>query len=639
MRFSDTLLRQVRDRVSIADYAGKRLTWDKRKTRPSAGDYWACCPFHQEKSSSFHVLDQKGIFNCFGCGEKGDVFTLAMKLEGLNFPEAVEKIAEYAGVPLPKDEYEDRGQDDRRKRLFAITSYVGKLYADALRSSGGADARKYLQGRGLTPDDWERFGIGLAPDEWTWAHDKLKAEGYTVEEMVAAGVVREGDEGKRAIDTFRGRVTFEITDTSGKIIGFGGRALAKDAKAKYINSPESALYSKGRVLYRIKQARELLARTKAPGFVVGEGYLDVIAFERAGIAAVAPCGTALTEDQLQLLWRSGGEPTLCFDGDDAGRRAADRTMDLALPHLAPGRTLKIAYAPQGQDPDDIYRSGGAEALTALLEAAVPFSTALFDRELARHGLATPEARAALQAALKTASNSIADKDTSKAYFYDMLGRANAAMRAQRPAFEPRPQGQYPGQNQGQPQGKGGWKRGPQILPPTQELKLQAAGQVRPAAENFLRAAADFPRIMARYADWLDRLEIADADLDAIRTALMELSDAPDAPVAIDREALSLHLQRSGRERAAARISAWPKPVSAAEGADVEAEWLALVTREVVLPAIREELSELRMAAAEGDEAAFARFQGLSREAQKIEARAREAKLDDVQEDDAGGLVA
>jgi len=635
MRFSDTLLRQVRDRVSIADYAGKRLTWDKRKTRPSAGDYWACCPFHQEKSSSFHVLDQKGIFNCFGCGEKGDVFTLAMKLEGLNFPEAVEKIAEYAGVPLPKDEYEDRGQDDRRKRLFAITARTAKLFADALRSSGGADARKYLQGRGLTPDDWERFGIGLAPDEWTWALDKLKAEGFTQEEIVATGVAREGDEGKRAIDTFRGRVTFEITDTSGKIIGFGGRALAKDAKAKYINSPETALYSKGRVLYRIKQAREILARTKASGFVVGEGYLDVIAFERAGIAAVAPCGTALTEDQLQLLWRSGGEPTLCFDGDTAGKRAADRVLDLALPHLAPGHTLKIAYAPEGQDPDDIYRAGGAEALNALLAAAVPFSTALFDRELQRHGLATPEARAALQASVKAAANSIADKDTSKAYFYDMIGRANAAMRAQRPVFEPRPQGQNPGQNQG----PNSWKRGPQILPPTQELKAQAAATARPTAENFLRAAIDFPRILSRYADWLDRMEIADPELSAIRAALIELSDAHDGPGAIDREALSRHLSRSGQERAAARISLWPKPVSASEGADVEAEWLALVTREVVLPAIREELSELRMAAAEGDEAAFARFQGLSREAQKIEARAREAKLDDVQPDDTGDLVA
>lgn len=625
MRFSDTLLRQVRDRVSIADYAGKRLTWDKRKTRPSAGDYWACCPFHQEKSSSFHVLDQKGIFNCFGCGEKGDVFTLAMKLEGLNFPEAVEKIAEYAGVPLPKDDYEDRGQDDRRKRLLAITARTAKLYSDALRSSGGGDARKYLQGRGLGPDEWERFGIGLAPDEWTWAIDKLKADGFSIEEIVAAGVAREGDEGKRAIDTFRSRVTFEIHDTSGKVIGFGGRALAKDAKAKYINSPESALYSKSRVLYRLKQAREILARTKASGLVVGEGYLDVIAFERAGIAAVAPCGTALTEEQLALLWRSGAEPTLCFDGDAAGKRAADRALDLALPQLGPGHTLKIAYAPEGLDPDDIFRSGGAEALNTLLAAAAPFSVALFDREHARHGLATPEARAAFQAALKEAAGKIADKDTSRAYFSDLLQRYNALIRAQRPAF--------------QPQTPGSWKRGPQILPPTQELKAQAGARARPAAENFLRAAADFPGILARYVDWLDRLEITDPELDAIRAALVAFSDAPEPHRTIDRQALSLHLSRSGNDRAAARVSRWPKPISAAEGADVEAEWLALATREVVLPAIREELSELRMAAADGDEAAFTRFQALSREAREIEARAREAKLEDLQDDQSGDLVA
>ena len=368
MRFSDTLLRQVRDRVSIADYAGKRLSWHKQKSRPSAGDFWACCPFHQEKSPSFHVLDQKGIFNCFGCGEKGDVFTLAMKLEGLSFPEAVEKMAEIAGVQLPREEMEDRGESDRRRRLYAITARTARLYVEALRSSGGAEARKYLQGRGFGPDEWERFAIGYAPDEWTWTLDKLKADGYTQDEIVAAGVAREGDEGKRAIDTFRGRVTFEITDTAGKVIGFGGRALSKDAKAKYINSPETALYSKSRVLYRLKQAREVLARTKAPGLVVGEGYLDVIAFERAGIAAVAPCGTALTEEQLQLLWRSGGEPVFCFDGDDAGRRAADKAIELALPHLAPGRTIRIGHAPPGQDPDDIFRAGGAEALAALIAA-------------------------------------------------------------------------------------------------------------------------------------------------------------------------------------------------------------------------------------------------------------------------------
>ncbi|MGE0742588.1 MAG: DNA primase [Hyphomonadaceae bacterium] len=625
MRFTDTLLRQVRDRVSIADYAGKRLTWNKQKTRPSAGDYWACCPFHQEKSPSFHVLDNKGLFKCFGCGEKGDVFTLAMKLEGLSFPEAVEKFAEIAGVALPKDDYEDRGENDRRKRLYAVTTAASKLFASALRSSGGADARKYLQGRGIGPEEWERFGIGFAPDEWTWTIDKLKAEGFTIEEIVAAGVAREGEEGKRAIDTFRGRVTFEISDTSGKIIGFGGRALAKDAKAKYINSPETALYSKSRVLYRLKQARELLAKTKAPGLVVGEGYLDVIAFERAGIAAVAPCGTALTDEQLQLLWRSGPQPVMCFDGDGAGQRAAERALDLALPHLGPNRTLRIAHAQGGQDPDDVFRASGADGLKALLDAAAPASDALFEREKARHGLATPEARAAFQAALKEAVAKIADRDTQRAYFSELMSRANAALRAQRPPFQPN---------------KGGWQPRNAPAPVTAELKAHAAiARPRPAAENFLCAAADYPGVLARFSDWLERLEITDPELEAIRAALLELSDAPEAGGAIDRDRLSLHLTRSGQDRAAARILRWPKPRPAPDGADMEAEWLALATREVVAPAIREELAELRAAAAEGDDEAFARFQALSREAREIEARAREAKLEDTAQDEPGDLVA
>jgi len=630
MRFSDTLLRQVRERVSIADYAGKRLTFDKRKSRPAAGDYWACCPFHTEKTSSFHVLDQKGIFHCFGCGEKGDVFTLAMKLEGLSFPEAVEKIADYAGVPLPKDDYHDRGQDDHRKRLFAITARTAKLYADALRSSGGAEARKYLASRGIGADVCDQFGVGLAPDEWTWTIDKLKAEGFTLEDIVAAGVAREGEDGKRAIDTFRNRITFEITDTQGKVIGFGARALDPNARAKYINSPESPLYSKSRVLYRLKQARELLAKTKAGGLVVGEGYLDVIAFERAGIAAVAPCGTALTEEQLQLLWRSGGEPILCFDGDTAGARAADKALDLAIPHLAPGRTLRIAYCPQGKDPDDIFRAGGAEALRALLDAAAPASTALFEREHARHGLATPEARAAFQAALKEAAQRIADRDTSRAYFGDLLSRYNALIRAQRPA-----------------PGRGGARFKPGPVLPTQELKAHAAaGQPRPAAERFLKAAVDNPALLAEYADWIDRLAIPDPELAAIRAALMTLHDTHAGHAAIDREALSLHLSRSGQERAAARVSRWkneekpPGRDGRGDGAaapDPE-EWLALVTHQVVLPAIKEELAELKAAAAGGDDAAFVRFQALGREARAIEARAREAKLEEPQ-DDAGDLVA
>lgn len=638
MRFTDTFLRQVRDRVSIADYAGKRMAWDKRKTRASAGDFWACCPFHDEKSSSFHVLDNKGIYKCFGCGEKGDVFTLSMKLEGLSFPEAVKQMAERAGMALPEDDYEDRGDQDRRKRLYQIAARAAKLYADALRSSGGAEARKYLQGRGLGPDEWTRFGIGLAPDEWTWAIDKLKDEGFKLDEIVDAGVARDGEEGKRAIDTFRGRVTFEITDPAGKIIGFGGRALAKDAKAKYINSPETPLYSKSRVLYRLKQARELLAKTKAPGLVVGEGYLDVIAFERAGIAAVAPCGTALTEDQLQLLWRSGGEPVLCFDGDGAGKRAADRALDLALPHLAPERTVKIALLPEGEDPDDLYRRLGPDALAPIISAAQPASDALFERERTRKELTTPEARAAFKTNLRECANKIADAETKRAYLSDLLARADEALRPPKREWQP-----------WQPPAPGAAPRkGGRFAPPagpTAELKtLAAASSGRPAAENFLRAAVDHPGVLTRYADWIDRLHIADPELEAIRAALLALSGAENSGETIDREGLTRHLHQSGEERAAARVSRWPKLplrkglVEAAPDADLEAQWLALAAVQVVLPAIKEELAELAPLV-DDDEDALKRYQALSKEATSIKRAALLPSDERSNGDDADNMVA
>ncbi len=620
MRFSDDFLRQLRDRVSIADYAGRKLAWDKRKTRPAAGDFWACCPFHQEKSSSFHVLDSKGIYKCFGCGEKGVVFTLAMKLVGLSFPEAVAQMAVRAGMALPSDGQEDRGDTERRKRLYAACARAAALYAEALKGPQGKEARAYLQGRGLDAEIWKRFGIGYAPGGWTWAIDKLRAEGFSFEEIIDAGLARDSETGSRPIDTFRERVTFEITDLGGKVIGFGGRTLKKDEKAKYINSPETALYHKGRVLYRLKQARELLAKTKASGLVVSEGYLDVIAFERAGVAAIAPCGTALTEDQLQLIWRAGPEPILCFDGDTAGKRAADRALDLALPHLAPTRTVKIALLPEGEDPDDVYRRAGAEALAPLLAAARPASEALFAREQARRPLSTPEARAALKTNLREAANRIADPETRRLYLSELLSRADALTRP-----PPRPQNQ----------GGGGPRRGP-FVPEgaTAELKSKvgARGLTQTDAERFLRAAIDYPALLARFGDLMDRLELPDRDLVAIRTAIHTLQDSEDGSKTIDREGLSLHLTRSGEERAAARVTSWPKPKTAAEAAGVEQEWAAYVTREVVLPAIREELAELRPLADEGDEAAFARFQALSREAREIEARAHEAKQTDAPSD-------
>jgi DNA primase len=486
----------------------------------------------------------------------------------------------------------------------------------------GREAREYLKGRGFDAELCARFGIGYAPRNeegrgYTWTIDKLKADGFTLDEMVAAGLARGGEEGRRAIDTFRDRVTFEIADPAGKIIAFGARALKKDEKAKYINSPECALFHKGRTLYRLKQAREIASKSRAAGLVVCEGYLDVIAFERAGIGAVAPMGTSLTEEQLQLVWRSGGEPVLCFDGDEAGQRAAGRALDLALPQLGPGRTVKIAHAPQGEDPDDIFSRAGAEALKALLAAAAPASDALFEREKNRRPLTTPEARAAFKTALRDAANRIADPDTKRLYFSDLMARADAAVRSERSAFQPSPQ---------QP---GGFRRGPAApAPPTPELRARAAAApARPAAESFLCAATDHPGVLVRFSEWIERLAIEDPELAHIRAALITLLETSEEPQTIDREALSLHLSRSGQERAAARLSRWPRRRPPGD-ADVEAEWLAKAAREVVLPAIREELDELRAQAGRGDDAAFARFQALSREARAIEARAREVKTED-----------
>ncbi|MGE3303147.1 MAG: DNA primase [Hyphomonadaceae bacterium] len=626
MRFSDSFLRTLKDRASIAAYAGKFLQWDRRKSQPAKGDYWAPCPFHSEKTASFHVRDSQGSYKCFGCGEGGGVLDLAMKLEGLSFPEAVERLAAFAGLTLPVDESpRDEEEERRRKRLYGVLARAQEWFRQQLAAPAGGEARAYLERRGLTAAVQDQVGIGYAPGGWTAGLDALKAAGFTPEEMIAAGLVSPGDGDRRAIDVFRNRVMFPIADAQGRIIAFGGRALDPEAKAKYLNSPDTPLFHKGQNLYRLKEARTLLARSKAAGLVVAEGYVDVIAFERAGIAAVAPLGTALTEDQLQLVWRAGGEPVLCFDGDGAGGRAAGRALDLALPHLAPGRTVRVALLADGADPDDLFRAQGAAALARVVEAARPAADALFERERDRAPLDTPERKSAFKKALREAASRIADADTRSLYLAELLARADAHLRSGAPAgpggFRPRPPGRFvPGRNGGR------FEPEPRA---TAELKARQAGGGRRflATENFLREAVDRPHLAEQFADWIAKLPIADADLDAIRHALLDLMDASPGQ-AVDRAALNRHLVLLMQERAAARVSAWP-PAGAGPRADeaaAEAEWMALVTLEMVLPALKEEMAALRAQADQGDAGAFERFLMLDRDARTIEAdfRARRA---------------
>ncbi len=625
MRFSESFLRALKDRASIAAYAGKLVAWDRKKSLPSKGDYWAPCPFHSEKTASFHVRDQQGAYKCFGCGESGGVLDLAMKLEGLSFPEAVERVAAFAGMPLPEDDGpRDDAEEQRRKRLFAAMARAQDFFREHLAGPKGREARAYLERRALPPDVQEQFGIGYAPGGWTDTLEVLKKAGFTPEELIGAGLVSAGDGDRRAIDVFRDRIMFPINDAQGRIIAFGGRALDPNAKAKYLNSPDTPLFHKGRNLYRLKEARALLAKSKRAGLVVGEGYLDVVAFERAGIAAVAPLGTALTEDQLALIWRAGGEPIFCFDGDGAGRRAADKALDLALPQMGPGRTLAIALMPEGEDPDDVYRHSGAPALHALLAAALPAAEALFERERAREVLDSPERKSGFKKRLREAAFRIADEETKKLYLSDLMAKADEVLRPARKGqpgadeqFTKRPPGKFV---------KGKFEPDPR---PTAELKArQAAGPRYLAMENFLREAVDRPQIVEKFSDLLARLALDDPDLAAIRDGILDLAD-PEHAQMVDRKALSLHLKARGEDRAAARVSAWPphRPpigpeaggtIVQAEEAAVEAEWMAAVTMDVVLPALREEMAALAAAADRGDEAAFERFLMLDREARRID---------------------
>lgn len=566
MRFPDEFLRRVREMVSIADYAGRRLSWDRRKSQPAKGEYWACCPFHGEKSASFHVLDGRGMFHCFGCQESGSVIDLAMRLDGLSFPEAVERLADFAGLALPAARSGDAEAEARLKRLYQVLAAAAQIFQANLQSPAGAGPRAYLAQRGLDQTVAGEFGLGFAADAWSSLLEQLQAKGFTFAELEGAGLAKQ-NEGRRPIDVFRNRLMFPICDARGRVIAFGGRALDPDQPAKYLNSPETQLFHKGATLYRLAEAKRRLAKGDGPGLVAAEGYVDVIALERAGCAAVAPLGTALTEAQLQLMWRAAPAPVLCFDGDQAGQRAAARAMDLALPHLSPAHTVKMAFLPPGQDPDDVFRKQGAAALRAVIDAALPASEAIFLREQAAQPLGTPEARAGLRARLRAAAARIQDGETRRQYELEFQRRADevlgqgstAAPRAPYQKFE---RGQRP------------FKPEIHALP---ETKARSAAPRRGSnlIEALLQQAAQQPALLHRGLERLAALTIADEALNDIRHAMLDLASS-EQPV--DLTTLSNHVSRIGHSSAAMRLAAWASPTTGKPGVDhrTEGEWLALL---------------------------------------------------------------
>ncbi len=530
-------LDDLRARVPLSQIVGRTVAWDMRRSNRGRGDWWAPCPFHQEKTASFHVDDRKGFYYCFGCQAKGDAIGFLMETGNMGFMEAVEALAREAGMAMPARDPAARAAADRRTALSEVIEEAVRAYRLQLRGAGAQGARDYLARRGLGAASLERWEIGWAPASRRFLAGALAGKGIGPAELEAAGLVAPG-EGGPGYDRFAGRIIFPIRDARGRAISLGGRALDPQARAKYLNGPETAIFDKGRTLYNIGPAREAAARG-AP-VILAEGYMDVIALADAGFGgAVAPLGTAVTAEQLALLWRLHPEPVIALDGDAAGLRAAMRLVDLALPLLEPGRGLRFALMPGGQDPDEVIRAGGAAAMQALVERAEPMVALLLRRETEGKVLDSPERRAAVEAALREATRRIPDRGLRAHY--------DAALREMAwPILRPARAG-APQRGAGRARAARGAFAAP-AAPAAGPLASALAGPAGEAAEERLLAAlllatlAAHPVQVAAFEGDLEALELADPGQQVLRSGLLAGRIEGDAAAALERLRAAPHVQ-------------------------------------------------------------------------------------------------
>ncbi len=505
--------------MSLADLVGKRV----RLTRKGR-EFGGLCPFHNEKTPSFYVVEDKGFFHCFGCGAHGDAIGWVMRSENLDFIEAIERLAGIAGVAVPQQTPQEREKAQRQKTLLEALAAAAKFYEEQLWSHGGARGREYLASRGLDDETMRRFRLGWAGEDRSALRRALTPE-FPLPLLMEAGLLHASDFGGEPYDYFRERVIFPIGDRAGRVIAFGGRALG-DAMPKYLNSPEHPLFEKGRVLYglsaaRINAAKE--AEAGGAGAIVTEGYMDVIALHRAGFpTAVAPLGTALTEAHLAELWRLAPEPVLCFDGDAAGQRAALRALHRALPLLKPGHSLRFVTLPPGEDPDSLIRRSGAPAFTEVLRGAKPLAEMLWRSELDAKSIDTPERRADLERRLMADCEQIADRSVQEQYRRFLRDKLFSLGRVP---------GRAPGRGQRLPVPA---LRGDTPPPPA------AAG--RRQREVLIGMLLDHPFLIGEAHEEIAALDFPEPELDSLRRAILE-ADATSK--GLDAEALRLHLGHNG----------------------------------------------------------------------------------------------
>jgi len=633
MRFPPQFLDELRTRLPVSEIVGKRVRLKK------AGREWkGLSPFNKERSPSFFVNDQKGFYHDFSSGKHGDIFTFVMESEGVTFPEAVERLASLAGLPMPKMSREAEVEESRRRSLHEVIELAAKFFEATLAARAGAKARGYLADRGLDPATQLKFRIGYAPAERFALKEHLGGQGVSVEDMIEAGLLVSGDDIPVPYDRFRDRVMFPIADIAGRNVAFGGRALDKDAPAKYLNSPETPLFHKGRMLYNAAAARKAAHQgaqkpgedgRKHPYVIAVEGYVDVIAMVTAGYAAtVAPLGTALTEDQLALLWKMADEPVLCFDGDAAGRRAAYRAIDIALPHIKPGKSLSFAALPQGHDPDDLVRSGGAGAIADVLAAARPLADVLWSREMEIGRFDTPERRAGLEARINELTAAIADETVRRYYRQDLWQRLRNLT-----APAPRERAAPGGPGRSRPSWRGGregrfqsYAGGRGQEPPLVALspRLQASSIVRgsrsalpPREALILLAAFNHPWLLETEAEQLADLEFLSSDADTLRRIMLDITASRHAdqhPTAETlRQAVVARdcgpvLQRI--EGALTHLADWPAREGAAPE-DVRQWWAHVLTLHRKNRTLNKELKEAERAFGEElSEQNFARLQDV-----------------------------
>jgi DNA primase len=544
MKFPPSFLDEIRARLPLSEVVGQSV-----KLKKEGREWRGLSPFNAEKTPSFYVNDQKGFFHDFSAQRNGDHFAFIMETQGLSFPDAVEKLAGMAGLAMPTESPEAAAAERRRATTIEAAELAAAFFEQQLRGPAGAAARAYLTERGLGAEARQKFRLGYSPRERYALRDHLASKGCSAETMIEAGLLTHGPEINVPYDFFRDRLMFPICDRRGRVIAFGGRALANDAQPKYKNTSETPLFHKGSNLYNLHNAREA---AQASGTVIAvEGYIDVIAMDMAGHKnVVAGLGTALTPDQCELLWKLAEEPILCFDGDKAGRKAAFRAVDTALPLIGAGKSLRFALLPEGQDPDDLARSGGGAAVQAVLEASKPLAEMLFLREAEAQPLDTPERRAALERRLRDSAGLIRDEVLRRHYFDDFRDRLSQLFGRARQGGQNRHFSRDDGRfRQGGRGPNGGrfpndaaiFSRGP--LAPSSAL-LQSnlfAGRKETTAPRetlILALLLNHPSLIGRHAEDISRLEFTNEAAGRLRDALLGL-DEPELEPRNLREKLIL----------------------------------------------------------------------------------------------------